>query len=54
MVKFPKEMLDYNKNAAKAKDRIMKSRCKICGKTMEEGGISGTARICASCLRGEQ
>ena len=46
-------MLDYTIKAKKSKDRVMGSRCKNCGKTMEEGGLSGTPGLCATCLRGE-
>ena len=53
MVKMPQEMIDYKIKAKKSKDRVMMSRCKTCGKTMEEGGLSGTPGICATCLRGE-
>ena len=49
---IPKEMLDYEKKATKARGKIMGMRCKNCNKTMEEGGWSGTPGLCATCLRG--
>jgi len=53
MVAEPESMKLYRDRAGKAYDKIMSQRCKICNKTMDEGGYSGTPRICASCLRGE-
>ncbi len=49
-MKEPADMVKYRKNAEKSKRRVMKSNCKNCGKSMEDGGFSGTHGLCAKCL----
>ena len=52
MVAIPNSMVENLKLARKSHDKLMLKRCKVCGKTMSEGGLSGTPNLCATCLRG--
>ena len=52
MVQKPKALIDYEKAAKKAKDRILNQKCNSCNKSIGEGGHSGTPNVCAQCLRG--
>ncbi|MGV9141325.1 MAG: hypothetical protein ACOC1X_00140 [Promethearchaeota archaeon] len=51
-MKKPKkpDYLTYGERARKAKEKIMKKRCKICKKQFSEGGISAYEGICQKCI----
>ena len=48
---MPSNLVNYINKSKKAKDKVMNSICKKCGKTMEQGcGISCTPGVCAKCM----
>ena len=44
---------DYNKNAKRARERVMRQKCSNCGRTMAEGGLSAFPGLCKRCVDNE-